>query len=168
MTISRRHDATSPARRLQQLSQVRERRALAACESRHRICRAAEHASHEAAEEVRRLHQAREDVLANVWQVGPCVTGQALQDAVQCAQHLAQQAQAAQRDARAAEVALEKAVAQWRDARAAQAAAQRESHKLGELLGIQARAQRRAQECRTERLSDEQGAARATAGRRSW
>lgn len=155
---------------LRWLAQVREQRALAACEARHRARLAAERACREALDKVAGLRREGDAVMASAWDQAQDagITAQALQAAVQCAAHLAQQAQLAQRAAGEAEAAAAQAAALWGEARAAQAAALRETHKLTRLLGMQAAGQRRALERRALRRDDDERPARPQGKDAPW
>lgn len=139
---------------LQQIAQLREFRAVVECHTRHRNQLAKAQASERARSAVTRLREARDEVLSEVWQ-GSTVASQALQQAVQCADQLGVQQQAAQGKVRLAEAEQDDAEARWHESRRLQAQAQRACFKLNHALDAQRAHQRRALERRTARQRDD-------------
>ena len=131
---------------LQQIAQVRERKAVRECQARQQEQLAAERARVEAVAVVTQLQRHREEVLAGVWRSSAPITGHDIQAAVQCADNLVVQEKSAQHKVQQAQTQEAEAAARWSEARAAQAAALRTCHKLDHAVDLATSHERRALE----------------------
>ena len=141
---------------LHKIAQARERRAVSECQTRHQRHIAAERACHAAVSVVSGLRQAREDVMSAVW-LEPVVSGESIQMAIQCAEYLAGQQQAAQKKVVSTQADEAKAAKDWEEARSDQAVALRACFKLGKALDAHVAGQRRAHEQRAAKVRDDDG-----------
>ncbi|MES2888925.1 MAG: hypothetical protein V4739_13065 [Pseudomonadota bacterium] len=142
---------------LQQIAEVRERKAIRECQARHQAQAAAARERLEAVAVVTQLKHRREDMLANVWRSGAPVTGHDVQTAIRCADHLAVQEKTAQKEVQQAQTRETEATARWNEARAVQAAALRTTHKLDHAADVAAGNARRALERQVATRRDDDG-----------
>ena len=141
---------------LHKIAKIREQRAVSECQSKHQMHMAAEKACQDAISVVEGLRQAREDVMSSVWRER-VITGESIQNAIQCAEYLATQQQMAQKKVITAEAAQAKALSEWEEARSEQAVAMRSTFKLGKALDTQVTTDRRATEQRVAKIRDDDG-----------